>query len=46
MQQANGKKKLGDKKAYVNKNKNSESNPVDTNEDKDMSKPVRGLPQR
>ncbi|GKU24858.1 hypothetical protein [Clostridium folliculivorans] len=46
MQQANGKKKLGDKKAYLNKYKNSEPNPVNTNGDKDMSEPVRGLPQR
>ncbi|WP_164880573.1 MULTISPECIES: hypothetical protein [Clostridium] len=46
MGKINDKNKLGDKKAYLNKYKNSEPNPVDTNGDKDMREPVRGLPQR
>lgn len=37
--------KTGEKSYYRNKNNKSAANPVNADEDKDMSKPVRGLPK-
>lgn len=37
--------RTGEKSYYRNKNNRSAANPVNTDEDNDMSKPVRGLPK-